>query len=1052
MAHVWRAEPHEAEVVGQLLVDFRNHLGVDWPSDNAFLAGVDRLIEDPNTVYLLGAPDADTPPAGVAQVRFRYGIWWAAEDCLLEDLFVREEARGTGLGRALRRGASIELARDARLPARRARRQRGQRGRAGALPLVRLRRAGRPLRRAQPLHAPAPRRRRMTAAELLQRLIRFDTTNPPGAERACVALVDELLREAGPRDDDRRRRPRAAEPRRAPARRRRPRRRCCSRATSTSSRPTGQEWTRDPFGGELVDGWIWGRGALDMKGGVAMMLHARPARAARGPRAGGDVVLARARRRGGRRRPAVRSTSSRERPGPARGRHATRSASSAASRCDVARPALLSDPGRREAGLRRARDVPRPGGPRVDADARRRDGASWRRFLRALDRKRLPVHVTPVVRRMVEGIADELPRAGRRACCAACSTRGRPTACCACSATAARCSTRCCTTRSARRCVQRRRQPQRHPGRGRVELDGRILPGQPPDDLLRELRALAGDDARARGRRATSPARPSPTSASSTCSRGVLREADPTARRSRCSCPRSPTRATSAALGIQGYGFTPLQLPARLPLHRDHPRRRRARPRRGGRLRRRPDARRAAPLRPLTDLGAAGAAITSTRCPAGQRDERARGAPQCSSRGSGSKPASRRRASAASWSVGDDRDVALRRHHRLVGEQEVDLRAAPLHPARPLAQRPGGVDLLEAEQRPERRRTRRRPPAGPRARRAGSRRALHVARRGSCAAPSSRRASGSGAVGQRLEVRDVLAQDRQRPRGRRAASPWPGTTTPACSTSGSSRAQRREVRVARAALGAASGSRPARGSRRRRARAPTAPRSPCRPRVWPSAGCSSSSCSPTSSVPGHRQRLDLAERQRPLALDVVLGVERAQLARRVAGLAGQPRRGRLRAAERRVRERQAAEQVVPVAVRGEQAAERGSPPARARAGSTSSSSGQHRRVDDERLVAASGRSCTSSARRGSSRRGRPRGPRRPAWRPRAGYAAPSSLAASASVVTSASGFLRPAELLAGAVDPDDGDLLLQRTARRRGSTSSRRGPSPSCRRCGARTP
>ena len=98
---VWRAEPHEAEVVGQLLVDFRDHLGVTWPSENAFLAGVDRLIEDPNTAYLLGAVDDDSPPAGVAQVRFRFGVWWAAEDCLLEDLFVREQARGSGLGRAL---------------------------------------------------------------------------------------------------------------------------------------------------------------------------------------------------------------------------------------------------------------------------------------------------------------------------------------------------------------------------------------------------------------------------------------------------------------------------------------------------------------------------------------------------------------------------------------------------------------------------------------------------------------------------------------------------------------------------------------------------------------------------------------------------------------------------------------------------------------------------------------------------------------------------------------------------------------------------------------
>ncbi len=28
-------------------------------------------------------------------------------------------------------------------------------------------------------------------------------------------------------------------------------------------------WTHDPFGGEIVDGWLWGRGATDMKSGVA---------------------------------------------------------------------------------------------------------------------------------------------------------------------------------------------------------------------------------------------------------------------------------------------------------------------------------------------------------------------------------------------------------------------------------------------------------------------------------------------------------------------------------------------------------------------------------------------------------------------------------------------------------------------------------------------------------------------------------------------------------------------------------------------------------------
>jgi GNAT superfamily N-acetyltransferase len=101
MSRVWVAEPDEAEHVARLLVAFREWWGVDWPSDNAFLAGVERLIESPDTEFLLGTPDDDSPPSAVAQLRFRYCIWTAAPDCWLEDLFVTENARRTGLGRAM---------------------------------------------------------------------------------------------------------------------------------------------------------------------------------------------------------------------------------------------------------------------------------------------------------------------------------------------------------------------------------------------------------------------------------------------------------------------------------------------------------------------------------------------------------------------------------------------------------------------------------------------------------------------------------------------------------------------------------------------------------------------------------------------------------------------------------------------------------------------------------------------------------------------------------------------------------------------------------------
>jgi GNAT superfamily N-acetyltransferase len=108
---VWLADPGEAETVARLMVGFRNHLGYDWPSDNAFLAGVERLLDDRDSEFLIGSPHDDAPPSGVVQLRYRFGIWRAGLDCLLEDLFVSEEARGHGLGRALVDGA-IERARE----------------------------------------------------------------------------------------------------------------------------------------------------------------------------------------------------------------------------------------------------------------------------------------------------------------------------------------------------------------------------------------------------------------------------------------------------------------------------------------------------------------------------------------------------------------------------------------------------------------------------------------------------------------------------------------------------------------------------------------------------------------------------------------------------------------------------------------------------------------------------------------------------------------------------------------------------------------------------
>jgi GNAT superfamily N-acetyltransferase len=79
------------------MIGFRDWWGREQPSDASFEAGVRRLLADPNTEFLLGGE----PAAGVCQLRYRYGLWYDGEDCWLEDLFVEEAARGSGLGRAL---------------------------------------------------------------------------------------------------------------------------------------------------------------------------------------------------------------------------------------------------------------------------------------------------------------------------------------------------------------------------------------------------------------------------------------------------------------------------------------------------------------------------------------------------------------------------------------------------------------------------------------------------------------------------------------------------------------------------------------------------------------------------------------------------------------------------------------------------------------------------------------------------------------------------------------------------------------------------------------
>jgi acetylornithine deacetylase/succinyl-diaminopimelate desuccinylase-like protein len=106
------------------------------------------------------------------------------------------------------------------------------------------------------------------AVELLRRLIRHDTVNPPGNERPLQEELAKLLSDAG------------FEVRLVGRTEARPN--LVARLRGRSEGPVlgllshvdtvladPAEWSRDPWSGDLVDGWVWGRGAQDMKSQTA---------------------------------------------------------------------------------------------------------------------------------------------------------------------------------------------------------------------------------------------------------------------------------------------------------------------------------------------------------------------------------------------------------------------------------------------------------------------------------------------------------------------------------------------------------------------------------------------------------------------------------------------------------------------------------------------------------------------------------------------------------------------------------------------------------------
>lgn len=93
------AERDDVEALTTLIVAFRDFLGRDGPAEADIRASMITQLRNTEVLALL-AFRGDIP-LGYAFVLFRYSHWANGLEATVNDLFVRESARGTGIGRQL---------------------------------------------------------------------------------------------------------------------------------------------------------------------------------------------------------------------------------------------------------------------------------------------------------------------------------------------------------------------------------------------------------------------------------------------------------------------------------------------------------------------------------------------------------------------------------------------------------------------------------------------------------------------------------------------------------------------------------------------------------------------------------------------------------------------------------------------------------------------------------------------------------------------------------------------------------------------------------------
>lgn len=326
-----------------------------------------------------------------------------------------------------------------------------------------------------------------------------------------------------------------------------------------------ESWSHDPFGGELIDGVIWGRGAVDMKNMVAMEL---------------SVMLALARFGGERSRDVIFAAVADEEAGGVFG----------AAHWASVRPDLFADASGRPA----AAALNEVGGYSMTIGGRRiygiqvaEKGIAWTRMratgttghgsmphpdnaavklaeaVTRLAAAPFPARVTPVVEAFLdalglEAVADSIRAGDEAGAFGALEAQVEDPVLCR--SIAAMLRDTVTTTM-----IQVGKKMNVIPGSGEAQIDVRTLPGTDQQALLAEMQATVGDLALVESVIAL-PAIEAPANAPIVdLMRSALIAADPEASVAPMMITPGTDAKALATLGIPTYGFAPLQLAPEMP-------------------------------------------------------------------------------------------------------------------------------------------------------------------------------------------------------------------------------------------------------------------------------------------------------------------------------------------------------------------------------------------------------------------------------------------------------------------------------------------------------